>query len=671
MSSVFYQTVMYLLFCCTWGTAFLAALINCENIYKAVCVSSISWSTFLFALVEGLNIFKAITSVNLMIAWGIFLIITGGYCLKKKNLLQMKITSLRQSAVSLYGDNGASVKALIIFIAFFMIARTLLALIIAPHDADSNSYHLPRIIYWIQHQSVDYYDTHVMRQLFSPVFAEYINLNVWLLTGGDFFINMLQNFSAYGCLILLYGIIRELGCGIKWALFGCILALTMNIFAAESMTSQVDLAGTFYLMILTYLIIEVLYKSKLTIFQFMLLGLVSGFIYITKTNACAPAAVIIIYVVLVKIFHGNFRIIPLGIISLICIGLIVSTTFYRNYNAFDGDFMAFNEHSMNNANFGSIVIGTLSPKYVSINIIKNLCTIGVERNALLLDSAVKTLANVLKIDINAPQLTWSNIPFHIQYSAGLVSANAHLVTPLFLMASVISLIYLIKRKTITEGLMFALILSMFSILIILRWQPWASRLILPALMVVIISIVYYFSEITKKFNKNSWKYKACYFLVLEIIFQCGVCSTEGLAFHSYLAVNNLRHPRYVQYWGIFARNGKMFAAYDNFSKLIDNGNYDNIGLDGIENMYQYPILSKYVPMDKRVECVTLLGDGREAKVLNPNFSPDIILVENVELNPEKIYTCNGNNYRCIYSMSDYDLHLNLVHYSAWGKEKNN
>ena len=70
MSSVFYQTVMYLLFCCTWGTAFLAALINCENIYKAVCVSSISWSTFLFALVEGLNIFKAITSVNLMIAWG-------------------------------------------------------------------------------------------------------------------------------------------------------------------------------------------------------------------------------------------------------------------------------------------------------------------------------------------------------------------------------------------------------------------------------------------------------------------------------------------------------------------------------------------------------------------------------------------------------------------------
>jgi len=206
---------------------------------------------FLFALTEGLSFFKAITATNLMIAWGIFLIIIGGYCLTKKNLLREKINSLRHSAVSLYNDNGNAVKALIIFIAFFMLARTVLAVITAvPYDSDVMTYHLARVGYWIQHQSVDYYDTCDLRHLYSPVFAEYIQLHVFLITGGDLFANMLQNLSGYGCCILLYAVMKKLGCSIKWALFSCILAISMNLFNAEMGTADADLVGTFYLMVL-------------------------------------------------------------------------------------------------------------------------------------------------------------------------------------------------------------------------------------------------------------------------------------------------------------------------------------------------------------------------------------------------------------------------------------
>ena len=662
MSSVFYQTLMYLLFCSTWLTAFCAAWINYENIYKTFCVSTILWSTFLFALTEVLSFFTAITASNLLIAWGIFLIIVGGYCLARREILKNKINTLKKTAVSLYSGNGNAVKAMIIFIAFFMIYRTIIAIITAvPYDSDVMAYHLSRIGYWIQHQSVAHFDTFDLRHLRAPVFAEYINLHVFLITGGDLFANMVQNLSAYGCLFLIYGIIRKLGCGIKWALFGCILALSMNNFAGESVTAEVDLAAAFYLMPLTYLIIDVLYQTKLNIFQFVLLGLSSGLIYITKSNACAPAAVIIIYVILVKIFQKNFKIIPLGIISLIFIAAIVSPTFYRNYKTFNGDFMA-------KGWVGNIAIATSSPKYIFVNVIKNLIHLGFERNKQIINEGMAVLCRRLNVNINDPKIRFGSEPFRFDYSLRFAGAgSAHIVMPLFFITIFISIAYCIKRRTKTDGLMFALILSMFAILIALRWQPWGGGLLLPGCVVAIIPIVYYFSEISKRYNNNSLKYKACFFLALDLIFHCGICSTESLVYYSFLTLRSMKHSRYIQNLG-GNPNIEFSKAYINFSRFIDEGKYNKIGVDGTWRFYHHPILARYVPQGKKIECVRLLGNERKAKALNPNYSPDIILVHAIKLDPEKIYTCNGNNYKCIYSLVDEKNIKYDAYYSVWVKE---
>ena len=390
----------------------------------------------------------------------------------------------------------------------------------------------------------------------------------------------------------------------------------------------------------------------------MLLGLVSGLIYITKTNACAPAAVIIIYVVLYRIFHGDFKIIPLGFVSLIFVFLIVFTTFYRNYSAFNGDFMA-------DVSIGEVMIGTASPVYIFVNVLKNLITLGFERNAELINGGIKALGKVFHINVNAPEISFYSLPFGFRYSLNHDYAGAHLVTPFFLIISVISLAYLVKRRTKTEGLMFALILQMFSILIILRWQPWGGRLILPALVVAVVPIVYYFSEITKFFCKNSLKYKISYLLMLEIIFQCGLCLSEILLFHAIISLRNMNYPRYARYW----QDTEGLKRHINVLQVIDDGHYNNIGFYGTEGMPQYPFLARYVPQGKKIECVTLSENETEEKNLNPDFSPDIIFVSDNALDSEKIYTCNGNQYKCIYSLADDDDAENshIYHHSVWIK----
>ena len=63
------------------------------------------------------------------------------------------------------------------------------------------------------------------------------------------------------------------------------------------------------------------------------------------------------------------------------------------------------------------------------------------------------------------------------------------------------------------------------------------------------------------------------------------------------------NPRFFGYFGTNSE-GEHKIAYSNFSNLIDKGIYQNIGLDTLSS-YQYPILAKYIPQGRKVECVRL------------------------------------------------------------------
>ena len=50
----------------------------------------------------------------------------------------------------------------------------LTAIVAPPNTYDSMTYHLPRVMHWIQNQSVAHYPTHIPRQLHFPPGAEFI-----------------------------------------------------------------------------------------------------------------------------------------------------------------------------------------------------------------------------------------------------------------------------------------------------------------------------------------------------------------------------------------------------------------------------------------------------------------------------------------------------------------
>ena len=165
-----------------------------------------------------------------------------------------------------------------------------MAMRIVPYNWDSLTYHLPRIMHWVQNKSVAHYATNIDRQIASPPLAEFINLHIYLLMGKkDVAFNLLQCMSLGFCIVLTVAIAKKLGCNIFFGFLAGFLYATMPIAFAESITTQNDEYATLWLLFFAYIIID-LYKNPelecnwFYIEKTILLSCCIGFGYLAKPS---------------------------------------------------------------------------------------------------------------------------------------------------------------------------------------------------------------------------------------------------------------------------------------------------------------------------------------------------------------------------------------------------
>ena len=658
MSSAFLQTVIYILFLLTWIAGYFCIKIYRRNLKPGyiICINTLIWTTYLYLITEILSIFHLLSTVFVAILWIIYTIICIAYCLRNKNeftdILHDALSNVRRIPEILMNDPVLSL--LVFIIVFISIRSTFLALITAPNNYDSMTYHLSRIMFWIQDHSVSYYDTNIKRQLISPPLAEYINLHVILLTGGDIFVNMLQNLSSYGCIILMYSVLRRIGCSEKWSATGVLLMLTMNAYYAESISTQVDLAGTFYLFIILYLLSDIIFsENRLTIknslTRYIFIGVGTGLLYLVKSNAEISVAVILLFVLIYRICKKDrirdlillFAVIGICSFALACPG------FVRNYR-YCGDILA-SEY------MGSISIGTLSPKYVLVNILKNCAIVSVNRsNAPFLTHIMNRICSILGVDINSPEI---GSGFYTEYILHMDNASAHLILPFAIPASIIGIIRTIKNRTRINILSLVLLFQFIATAAAIRWQPWGVRLMLPSLAVMIIPIIHFISStvtLTGPSVKSADRFTGIGIMALILL----LCISTNADSYNYLReqsrfdIFSIKYDRsrFDRYFTFSSAEG----YYKDFVDIIDSEkDISSIGLFTGEDSYQYPLLANYY-RKKQIRNVVLDKDSNSV-MLNPDFSPDIIFAADRELDHDSIYLCNGISYECIYSMDNYSF----------------
>ena len=244
---------------------------------RSFLLSALVWSVFLVVAVEGLSLFTLLSVGPIVFLWVIF-----------DTALLVLLISRRQRVVSWRPPSFEGLgwdEWLMVVCGALLITLTLVVALIAPPNSwDAMTYHMPRVMHWIQNQTVAFYPTHNIRQVYMPPFAEYVILGFQLLTGGDRFANIPQFFSWGGSGVAVSLIARSLGAKQKGQLLAAALALTIPPGILQATGAKNGCVLTFWFV--TFIWFGLLWKEKMDDpKRAALAGLALGFALLTKGTA--------------------------------------------------------------------------------------------------------------------------------------------------------------------------------------------------------------------------------------------------------------------------------------------------------------------------------------------------------------------------------------------------
>ncbi len=179
--------------------------------------------------------------------------------------------------------SSRSERALVAAVVLLVLAELLIALWYPPNNYDSMTYHLPKIEHWVAQRDVGFFATRIHRQdSFAPG-AEYLLLQLRLLTGGSTVYNLLQWFAGIGCALVASRVAGQLGGDRRAQLLSAFVVGTTPMVVMQSSSTQTDLVTAAWVICLATLVLDELRRRSgpLTV---LLLGAAGGLVAVTKAT---------------------------------------------------------------------------------------------------------------------------------------------------------------------------------------------------------------------------------------------------------------------------------------------------------------------------------------------------------------------------------------------------
>lgn len=350
------------------------------------------------------------------------------------------------------------------------------AVVAAPNNFDSLTYHLPRIMHWIQNGNVEHFPTNIDRQLALAPFSEFVIMHLQILYGDDRFANCVQWFSMVGSAIGVSLIARALKGSFNSQLVAAALSVSVPMGLLQATSTQNDYAVTFWLVCLTYYIIKTKECSDSKLLFFV--GLSLALAIFTKGTAYLVAApFMLVYLWRLKSKGIKTAVTHLLVISVLI--LIINGSHYaRNIEVFGDPISPGSNNSIisSKVNVSSAVSG------VTKNIATQLETTYEGASEVLL-VVTDIIHKAIGVDPNDPDLTVDG-DFYI------VSATVHedfAPNPLHMLLMLLGIAVLIVRwkKIAGETKLFA-VTSMICFVMLsigIKWNPFISRYFLPVFII--------------------------------------------------------------------------------------------------------------------------------------------------------------------------------------------
>ncbi|MFE1745474.1 ArnT family glycosyltransferase [Coleofasciculus sp. H7-2] len=439
---------------------------------SSLLAASVVWGFLLTGITEIFSLFKLITFSGLFAGWlftSIGLIFIYIWVSKKtRNITNLnkntKTQQLPKIPLFLFFLLGS--------VAFIAATVGLIALIAPPNNWDSMSYHMARVVHWIQNHSVSHYPTSYLPQLYQNPWAEFTIMHFQVLSGSDRFANLVQWFSMVGSIIGVSLIAKQLGADLRGQIFSAVVAATLPMGILQGSSTQNDYAVTFWLLCFVYYVLLTV-RNKNNLNNIFFIGASLGLAIFTKGTGYIYAFPFCLWFFVSTLKFYKWQSWKPFLLVFFLVFIINVGHYMRNIEIFGWPFFVPPEYKME----GFSILTFIS------NVIKNIglhmaIPLDIVNNDLI-ERTIRLIHTILGVDINDPRTTSSpEIEFSIQ---GVATFEDSAGNPIHFFLIVFTIALFITRRSLRRqrylvGYLVAVVGSFLLFCLLIKWQPWQSRL---------------------------------------------------------------------------------------------------------------------------------------------------------------------------------------------------
>jgi hypothetical protein len=358
-----------------------------------------------------------------------------------------------------------------------LLTTLFLALYSPPNAPDALSYHLPRVERWALDRAIGFYPTDEQRQLWIAPGAEYFLVQLRVLAGTGRVYNLLQWLAFALCPIVLSLIARELGASRRGQLFSAVYSLTIPMAISQASGSQVDIVASFWLCVSVALMLRVkLKRANTSVLDAAALGAACGLAYLAKGTNAMFLFPFVVWTLASLMRQAKARMLPLAAVSLIVVAAVIAPHTARTCAQYGNPFGPETTVKLTN--------DVISPAALASNVIRNAAlhaSAPADAWNRALFAGILRVHKMLGVDVNDPRTTWTDLAFSVprKREDEHVSGNP-LHALLILLATIVAAR---SRKRAAFAALACTIAGALIFALLLKWQPWHSRMHLPLFVV--------------------------------------------------------------------------------------------------------------------------------------------------------------------------------------------
>jgi len=439
-----------------WRESFLLAVLG-TNLYLVV-------------ITEVLSLFPGLIRLNVTLAWG--LPVGGlGFLL----LLPSTRPRIRLPKISLKNLGWHQVLILSL-IGLILLVVGITSFFAPPNTPDVLNYHMPRVMHWIQNQSVRHYATGIEFQNTYPPAAEYQVLHLALLAGSDRWVNFAAWFTLLASAVCASLFAKLLKIGKTGQMLSALFTVTLPGALLLAATAKNDLHVAFWVLMTLTFMFQYIYEQAAPLTLMAAFSAI-GMGFLTKTNTLLFLAPVLIWFVIAFLKqHGIKKSIHWALVAVLIFSLINAGFMIRNLQTYGTLVETYQS--------GRHLSEWISPRGLVSNLIRNasfhLQIPWPEMREAIQLTFLKVHVK-LGIDINDPRTTnegyFSILPINTYENFSGNTLHALLLIPL-----AVIYFFQVRRKKPLVRYLSPLIFSLAGFILysgLVKWQIFGARYFLP------------------------------------------------------------------------------------------------------------------------------------------------------------------------------------------------